>query len=85
MESASSSPGTLPETLNCSRYASSTRRTAWLSFHDRVVPEIGRDDIREIIGQGYRIIYCLLPDEVEVLSIHHGARLLEDSKLPPEV
>lgn len=43
----------------------------------RVVPEIGRNDIREIILQNYRIIYRVLADEVEILTVHHGARLLQ--------
>jgi len=42
----------------------------------RVVPEIGRKDIREIIFGNYRIIYRLLSDEVEILAVHHGARHL---------
>ena len=37
----------------------------------RVVPEIDRDDIREIIVQSYRIIYRLLLDEVDILTVHH--------------
>ena len=44
----------------------------------RVVPEIGRDDIREVIVQSYLLIYRLLPDEVEVLTVHHGASPLTD-------
>jgi toxin ParE1/3/4 len=40
------------------------------------VPELGRKDIREIIHGNYRIIYRVLPGEVEILTIHHGARLL---------
>jgi plasmid stabilization system protein ParE len=42
----------------------------------RGVPEIDRHDIREVIVQNYRIIYRLLPDEVEILTVHHGARPL---------
>ena len=48
----------------------------------RVVPEIDRDDIREIIVQSYRIIYRLLLDEVEILTVHHGARSLERFEPP---
>jgi len=46
----------------------------------RIVQEIGREDIREIILGNYRIIYRVLPDEVEVLTVHHGARLLGSFK-----
>ena len=40
----------------------------------RVVPEIGQDDIREVIVQNYRIIYRVISDAVEILTVHHGAR-----------
>ena len=40
----------------------------------RIVPEIGRNDIREIILQSYRIVFRVRADEVEILTIHHGAR-----------
>ncbi len=43
----------------------------------RVVPEIGREDIREIILGHYRVIYRIISDEVEILTVHHGARLLD--------
>ncbi|GFP22001.1 hypothetical protein HKBW3S06_01227 [Candidatus Hakubella thermalkaliphila] len=46
-------------------------------FSGRVVPEIGREDVREIIFGNYRIIYRVLGDEVEILTIHHGGRLLK--------
>jgi toxin ParE1/3/4 len=44
----------------------------------RMVPERGRDDIREVIVGNYRIIYRLRGDLVEIVTIHHGARLLGD-------
>lgn len=45
----------------------------------RVVPEIGREDLREIIVQRYRVVYRLLADDtVEIVAVHHGARLLPD-------
>jgi toxin ParE1/3/4 len=39
----------------------------------RVVSEFGREDVRETIVQNYRVVYRVLPDEVEILTIHHGA------------
>lgn len=53
-----------------------TERLSLFPLSGRVVPEIGRDDIRELIVQSYRIIYRVLPEEVEILTIHHGARPL---------
>lgn len=52
-----------------------TERLGQFPLSGRIVPEIGREDIREIILGNYRIIYRVLPDEVEVLAVHHGARL----------
>ena len=40
----------------------------------RIVPEIGRSEIRELIVQGYRLIYRTLADEIDILAVHHGAR-----------
>ena len=46
----------------------------------RVVPESNRDDIREILHGNYRIVYRLIGDEVQLLTIHHSARLLDPSE-----
>jgi addiction module RelE/StbE family toxin len=40
----------------------------------RRVPEAQRPDVRELIFRGYRIIYRLIPDGVQVLTIVHGRR-----------
>ena len=44
----------------------------------RVVPEIGRPDIREVLVHNYRIIYRYRVEDsqVVVLTVHHGARIL---------
>lgn len=46
-----------------------------------IVPGIGQEDIREIILGDYRVIYRILNDEVEILTVYHSARLLDPSKL----
>ena len=38
----------------------------------RVVPEVEVDHIREIIREGYRIVYVVADDAVEVLAVLHG-------------
>ena len=48
----------------------------------RIVPESDREDVREIIDGNYRIIYRLLHDEVQILTVHHSARLLDLSAIP---
>jgi len=47
----------------------------------RIVPEIGDKTIRELILGNYRIIYRLRSEAVEILTIHHGARLLDPKRL----
>lgn len=41
----------------------------------RVVPELERDDVREVIFQHYRIIYWVISDtQIEIISVVHGSR-----------
>ena len=47
----------------------------------RVVPEIKRQEIREVILGNYRIVYRLKEEETEILTVHHGAQLLTADKL----
>jgi len=43
----------------------------------RKVPEAeNRDDVRELIFQGYRIMYLRQPDQVVILTVIHGSRNL---------
>jgi len=43
----------------------------------RTVPEFERAEIREVIVSNYRIIYRYRDDAVEILTVYHGARLLD--------
>ena len=47
----------------------------------RIVPEINNRNIREVILGNYRIIYRYRSDAVEVLTVHHAARLLDPERL----
>lgn len=40
----------------------------------RVVPEIGDENLRELIIYSYRLIYEIVPDNVQILAIIHGKR-----------
>jgi toxin ParE1/3/4 len=42
----------------------------------RVVPELGLTTIRELIEGNYRIIYRNNSEEIEIVRIHHSARIL---------
>ena len=48
----------------------------------RVVPELKDPANREILFGSYRIVYRVKGDLVEVLTVYHGARLLDPSRLP---
>jgi toxin ParE1/3/4 len=43
----------------------------------RIVPELSQAHLREVLLGNYRIIYRLRDDVVQVLTVHHGARLLD--------
>jgi plasmid stabilization system protein ParE len=47
----------------------------------RIVPEKEDPTVREIILGNYRIVYRLRSDMVELLTIHHGAKLLDPTQL----
>ncbi|MBN1803532.1 MAG: type II toxin-antitoxin system RelE/ParE family toxin [Candidatus Lokiarchaeota archaeon] len=42
----------------------------------RIVPELNNALIRELLFQNYRIIYRIVDDLVEIISVFHGSRLL---------
>jgi plasmid stabilization system protein ParE len=39
------------------------------------VPETPDRDLREVIERPYRIVYQIAGDAVEIVTVHHGARL----------
>jgi plasmid stabilization system protein ParE len=41
----------------------------------RIVPELQRPDVRELIVGSYRIVYLVGTEVVHVLTVFHGARL----------
>ena len=58
-----------------------TRRSEQIADHPfsgRKVPEYDAEDIRELIEKPYRIIYRIKPDQIDVVAVIHGARLLPD-------
>ncbi len=43
----------------------------------RVVPEVGRERVRELLYGNYRVLYRLDPSAVSILTVRHGRRLLD--------
>ena len=42
----------------------------------RIVPEFGDSAMREILWRNYRLVYRLVGENVEVVTVFHGDRLL---------
>jgi len=53
-----------------------TRQLETVALSGREVPEYRRDDIRELLERPYRIIYCVTPEFVTILSVMHYRQLL---------
>jgi len=50
-------------------------------YSGRMVPEFENDLIREVIEGPYRIIYYVKTDEINVLAVIHGSRILSGELL----
>jgi len=50
----------------------------------RIVPEVGSENIREQFVYSYRVIYQIQPQQIEIIAILHGKRLLEavENRIP---
>lgn len=50
----------------------------------RQVPEANREDIREVISKGYRVIYWVISDsQIDILAVIHGSRDLDNPSNQP--
>jgi plasmid stabilization system protein ParE len=58
------------------------RRVASMPRAGRRVPEVGRDDIREVLLRHYRIVYRVEPRGIVVLTVFEGHRLFPED--PPD-
>ncbi len=47
----------------------------------RMVPEFGRDEIRELIHGNYRIIYQMHFSVIEILTVRHGGQILPEDEI----
>lgn len=52
------------------------------SLAGRIVPEINKDNFRELVEGSYRIIYKIISEnQVDILTVHHSARDLGNRKI----
>lgn len=56
----------------------SVERLAEFPTSGRMVPEIGDDSIRELVVGNYRIVYQVVPKQLNILAVFHAARLFPD-------
>ena len=48
----------------------------------RIVPEFKEDNLRELIRGSYRIVYRIVDkNRIDILTVHHSARLFKNSPL----
>ena len=59
-----------------SRLYNAVGRLARFPPSGRQVPEVDDPSMREVIADGYRIIYCVLESKVFMLTVVHGRREL---------
>jgi plasmid stabilization system protein ParE len=60
------------------RLLRATRRLPQFPRSGRVMPEANDPRIREVIYQGYRIIYRLGSETIEIVMVVHGSRSLTE-------
>ncbi len=63
-------------TLLVERLVAAVERAGHFPESGRIVPEVGDAALREIVHGNYRIVYRLTREAVEIVTVHHGARLL---------
>lgn len=47
----------------------------------RIVPELERPNVRELLVGNYRVIYRVADDEIVIMAVRHGRRLLDLDEL----
>lgn len=62
--------------LLAERLVAAVDRLELFPYSGRIVPEVDDDSLREVIYGDYRLVYRLRTESVEVVTIHHAARLL---------
>lgn len=59
-------------------------KAGWTPYAGRIVPELGRVEIRELLLRSYRIVYRVTSEEIHVLTVFEGHRLFpEDLNIEP--
>ena len=59
-------------------------RTTFTPYAGRRIPELGRDDLREVLLRTYRIMYRVREGRCEILTVFEGHRRFPVDLEPPE-
>ena len=62
------------------RIRESVKRAQMFPELGQVVPELGRDEIREFLHGNYRVIYRVAMGRIDILTVFHSARLLDEAQ-----
>lgn len=62
------------------RLMRAAERARDLPLSGRMVPEFGREEIREILLKHYRIVYRVGEDRIDVLTVFESHRHLSDAR-----
>jgi plasmid stabilization system protein ParE len=65
------------------RLIDTTERIALFPSSGRVVPEVDRPDIREVILENYRFVYLVGAGRITVLTVFESHRTLADFDIEP--
>ena len=50
-------------------------------YKGRVVPEFSLNEIREVFEKSYRIVYRISENQIEILTVFEGHKLLKSSEI----
>lgn len=64
------------------RVFEAVERLADFPLSGRVVPELARQDVREVLLGSYRIVYRVDEDVISIATVFHMARLFGPEHLP---
>jgi toxin ParE1/3/4 len=64
------------------RLRARARQAANMPLAGRVVPELQRDDVREVLLGTYRIVYRVRENAIDVLTVFEGHRHFEATDMP---
>jgi toxin ParE1/3/4 len=56
------------------RLITAAERLGFVPYSGRVIPEIGKENCRQVICGAYRIMYSIKENEVWITGVVHGAR-----------